>query len=367
VCLLLATAVAVYAQRTLTADQLVAFVRSSIQLHHDDQKVAAYIRKMKLSDKLEERKVEELRGIGAGPRTAAALRELSASSASLTVTIPAPPPPPKPVIPPPDSVAQARILNDIIENARSYSKSLPDYMCVQVTRRHVDPSGTENWRLYDTVQEQVNYVDHKESYKVVMVNCRSVANVDHLKMGGSTLSGDFGTIFTEIFAPESATEFAWDHWATLRGRRMYVFAFHVPQSRSGFTIFASEAGRVITAGYHGLLYADRDSNMVMRYWMDCDDIPSDYPIKEVKLDVNYDFVEIAGQKYVLPLKTELKSRERKSMTWNEAEFHLYRKFGADTTITFETPDPIPDEKTQEQPATPDAKDTKPPPVKKQPQ
>jgi len=367
VCVFLATAVAVHAQRTLTADQLVAFVRSSIQLHHDDQKVAAYIKKLKLSDRLEERKVEELQGIGAGPRTTAALRELSTASASLTVTPPPPPPAPRPVIPPPDPAELARILNDIIENARSYSKSLPDYMCVQVTRRHVDPSGTENWRLYDTVQEQVNYVDGKESYKVMMVNGQSVANVDHMKMGGSTLSGDFGSIFTEIFAPETATEFVWDHWATLRGRRMYVFAFHVPQARSGFTIFASEAGRVITAGYHGLLYADRESNMVMRYRMDCEDIPVDYPIREVKLDVNYDFIDIAGQKYVLPLKTELRSRERKGLTWNEAEFHLYRKFSADTTITFDTPDPISDDKTQEQPATPDSKDSKPAPVKKQPQ
>jgi hypothetical protein len=47
------------------------------------------------------------------------------------------------------------------------------------------------------------------------------------------------------------------------------------------------------------------------------------------------------------------------MTWNEAEFHLYRKFGADTTITFDTPDELPADKTQEQPATPDAQDAAP--------
>ena len=85
-------------------------MRSSIQLHHDDQKVAAYLKKLKLSDHLEERKIEELQGMGAGPRTAAALRGMSAASSSLAVTPPAPPPPPRALIPPPDSVAQARII-----------------------------------------------------------------------------------------------------------------------------------------------------------------------------------------------------------------------------------------------------------------
>ncbi len=110
--------------------------------------------------------------------------------------------------------------------------------------------------------------------------------------------------------------------------------------------------------------------MVMRYKMECDDIPPDFPVRDVKLDVNYDYTDIAGNKYVLPLKTEIRARDGKYMSWNESDFHLYRKFGADTTIKFDTdPEPIPTDKTEEQPAIPDpkpeSKDAK-PPVKKQP-
>lgn len=364
-CLFFTTAVAVYAQftYTMTADQLVAFVRSSIQLHHDDIKVAQYLKRIKLSDKLEAGRVEDLEGMGAGPKTVAALEKLAESSDNLTVAPPAPPPPPRPIIPPPDSIEQARILREIIDHARAYAKSLPDYMCVQVTRRHYDPTGTENWRMADTVQEQVSYVNGKEDYKVTMINGQSVNNVEHMKLGGSTLSGDFGSIYSEIFAEETATEFEWDHWATLRGKRMYVFSFHVPRSRSGFTIYAQSAHQTITAGYRGLIYADRDTYAVMRYKFECEEIPVTFPIHEVKLDVNYDNVDIAGQNYVLPLRTDLKSSESRYMTWNEASFHLYRKFGTETTITFDTPDDVPDDKLQEQPAKPDDKDAK--PVKKQ--
>lgn len=369
----------------MTSDQVVAFVKSSLKLHLDgDAKIAAYVKKIKLSDKLEDRRVEELQGMGAGPRTIAALRALSESSTNLPPAPPPAPVAPRPVIPPPNSLEQARILHDIIENARNYAKTLPDYMCIQVTRRHFDPTATEDWRNYDTVQEQVSYVDHKENYQVVMVNGQAVKNVQHERLGGSTLSGDFGTIFTEIFAVETATEFDWDHWATLRGKRMYVFAFHVPQSRSHFTIYDGESQRTVTAGYRGLIYADRDTSMVMRYKFECERLPYDFPVKDVALDVNYDYVDIAGTKYVLPLKTEVKSTATsprgKYMTWNEAEFHLYRKFGSASSITFDTPDPIPDAETKEQPPIPDAKDTatkstatkdtkdtkKPPVTKKQP-
>jgi len=357
----------------MTSDQVVAFVKSSLKLHLDsDAKIAEYVKKIKLKDKLDERRVEELQGVGAGPRTLAALRTLSASSASL----PEPPPPapaaPRPTIPPPSSVEQARILHEILDNARNYSKTLPDYMCIQVTRRHFDPTATENWRNYDTVQEQLSYVDHKENYVVVAINGQAVKNVEHQRLGGSTLSGDFGTIYTEIFAVETATEFDWDHWATLRGKRMYVFSFHVPQSRSHFTIYDGESQRTITSGYKGLIYADRDSYMVMRYKFECEDLPNDFPVKAVALDVNYDFIEIAGTKFVLPLKTEIKSTANtvhgKYMSWNEAEFHLYRKFGTSSSITFDTPpDSIPEDQLKEQPAIPDSKDEKKPPVtKKQP-
>ena len=40
-------------------------------------------------------------------------------------------------------------------------------------------------------------------------------------------------------------------------------------------------------------------------------------------------------------------RQGRYLTKNEVEFRLYRKFAAEASITFDTPDPLPDEKTQE--------------------
>ena len=352
--LLLALAGAAAAQMGMTVDQLVSFIKSSIQLKHDDRKVADYVKKIKLSNKLDDRTVETLQGMGAGPQTVAALRSLITASASL----PAPPPPaPKLAVvgpPPPDSIEQKKILAEITENALNYTKNLPNFICMQVTRRYADISGMENYRLVDTIAEKLTYFEQKEDYKPVSRNnIPLTTNVKHDQLDGATSSGEFGSMLFEIFSPETETEFDWERWATLRGRRMHVFNFRVPQSTSKYSIrYGRGAGeRTIIAGYHGLIYADRDTGMVMRIKMEADHIPVDFPIQKVDLDLNYDITSISGQQFLLPLKSELHSREGKFLVKNEVEFRLYNKFGAEASITFEDtpPEPLPEDKTKEEP------------------
>src|SRR5216683_793265 len=350
--LLLAVAVAAAAQRSMTVNELVSFIESSIQLKHDDRQLAASVKKVKLSNRLDARTVETLQGMGAGPSTVAALRLLVTESSGLAAP---PPPAPKLVVvgpPAPDSIEQKKILAQITESALNYTKSLPNFICMQVTRRYVDQSGLEHYSLFDTIAEKLSYFEQKEDYKLVSRNNIPVTtNLKHEELDGATSSGEFGSMLLDIFSPESETQFDWERWATLRGRRMYVFSFRVEQSRSKYSIrWGRGVGeRTTTPGYHGLIYADRDTHMVMRIKMECD-MPVTFPIQSVDLDLNYDFTNISGQPFLLPLKSELHSREGKVLVKNEVEFRLYNKFGAEATIQFgDTPEPLPDEKTKEEP------------------
>ena len=339
---LLVPAAFVFAQNTMTVPQLEGFIQSSIKLHNPDKDVADSVARIKLSNKLEEQTVEELRAAGAGPKTIAALKKLVVSSAGLGD---APPPPPKVAavtIPPPSSIEQKQILDQLAEHALNYTENLPNFICTQVTRRHVDPTGTENYALIDTVQEQLTYFDRHESYKVTMVNNRAATNVEHDQLGGSTSSGEFGTMLRYVFEPSSHTEFAWEKWTTLRGRRMYVFNYRVLQGFSRYSIKDGEARREIVAGYHGLVYADAETKSVMRVVLEADSIPAEFPIQQVSQDLNYDLAKIGDQEFLLPLKSELHSRRGKNLSWNETEFRLYRKFGTESSITFDAGEPIPD-------------------------
>ena len=50
----------------------------------------------------------------------------------------------------------------------------------------------------------------------------------------------------------------------------------------------------------------------------------------------------------MPLRAEVRMRSGKNMMKNESEFRLYKKFGAEATITY-TPEPLSDDKIKEQP------------------
>src|ERR1700674_2086983 len=210
---LLALAVPAAAQRSMTVNELVNFIRSSIQLKHDDRQLAASIKKVKLSNKLDARTVETLQGMGAGPSTVAALRSLVTESSSLP---PPPPPAPKLVVvgpPAPDSIEEKKILAAITESALNYTKSLPNFICMQVTRRYADISGLENYRLVDTIAEKLSYFEQKEDYKIVSKNNIPVTtNLKHEELDGATSSGEFGSMLLEIFSPESETHFNWERW-----------------------------------------------------------------------------------------------------------------------------------------------------------
>lgn len=346
------------AQSRLSVEQLKEFIRSSVALKHDDRKVAEFLKKIKLTNQLDQATIEEMQGLGAGPHTVAALKTLSESTIGLPK---APPPPPKPVyVPPPapSSVEQARILQAAKEYALNYSARIPDFICTQVTRRFIDPSGMESWRGEDVIQERLSYFEGHEDYKVVLYN-NHVAEMSHEKLGGATSSGEFASMMREIFDPHTETEFDWERWGTLRGRRMHVFSYKVLQSRSKYSIYSGSANQRIVAGYHGLIYVDRDTEAVLKITLQADDLPVGFPIREVNLSLDYDHVSISDHDFILPLKAVLTSREgAKFLIKNEVEFRMYRKFSAESSITavdVQPPDALPADVTKEQPVTAPAK------------
>ncbi|MBY0369198.1 hypothetical protein K2X33_00830, partial [bacterium] len=66
--------------------------------------------------------------------------------------------------------------------------------------------------------------------------------------------------------------------------------------------------------------------------------------------------DISGNTFLLPLRAEVRMREGKLLIRNDIEFRNYRKFGADTSITFDTPEPLESELVNETPAKPASKD-----------
>ena len=346
---------AAWAASGYTVDQIRQFVQSAIKLKSQDKEVAETLRKMKLSERMDLDTVEALQSQGAGPKTVAVLKTLAAESASLPeAQAPAPPPvyvPP----PPPSSEEQAKLLDEVKDYAINYTQRLPDFICLEQTRRYVDTTGRESWRLMDILTARLSYFNQKEDYKLVSQNDKVVTDASYASVGGALSMGDFGTGMRDIFDPKSHATFAWEKWATLRKRRAHVFSFRVPLEFSQYTIeYKGESKddvQRITVGYHGSVYVDREYNTIVRITQEADNIPPLFPVREAKETLDYDFTKIGDNEFFLPLTATVRMHSGREWTKNEKEFRLYRKFSADSVIKFDA-EQTPDDKSKEPPPQP---------------
>lgn len=323
--------------QTLTAEKLAEFLTSSVKLKTADKDVAKYLDRVKLSSQMPPNFLVEMKAVGIGPRTEEALKKLSTRSASL-------PPAPKlkateraapPSRKPPTKEEQDRLLNWMREYASNYDKNLPDFICVQVTRRYADPTGMELWQKQDTVTAKLSYYEDRENYDVILVNNRPVQNVSLRDVGGSTSTGEFGSLLRAIFNPKSQTSFRWLRYGTLRGRLMHVFFYQIARENSEWSMRYEDLEPIIVA-HEGLIYVDHDTELIMRIAMQTKGVPASYPLSSASTTLDYDFTKIGEQEFVLPLRAEVRMRASKLLSKNEVEFRLYRKYSADTVITFDT-------------------------------
>ena len=337
----LAAALVLAAQTALDYDRLRDFLKSSIEQGFKDKQIANYLKTQKLKFALSDKLIEEFVGWGIGPRTLQALEALQPLTAGL--------PAPRLVAetgrrtqqpPPPSLEEQRRIVAEARANARAYTAGLPDYMCLQLTRRYVDPSGLEmDWLKYDEIKTRVSYVEGRERYELLSVNDRA-SSKSFDQLGGAVSSGEFGSTLAGLFALETNAAFTWARHSLLRGRPVYVFNVEVQRSRSSWSLTSHGAAeglpeRTIRTAYKGLVYIDKQSERVLRIVMEARGIPRDFPMQEARSRLDYDFIDISGQDFLLPLKAQVFMRDGKILSRNEVEFRLYRKFTVEATISFE--------------------------------
>jgi len=354
----------VWAAAGYTVEQVKQFIQSAVQLKNPDKEVAETLRKMKLSERLDLATVETLQGQGAGPKTVAVLKELATETSALPV---AQPPAPKPaaVLPaPPSSEEQAKLLDEVRDYATNYTHRLPDFICLEQTRRYVDTTGRDARRPMAIVSARLSYFNQKEDYKLISQNDRPITDRSYESVGGATSTGDFGTTMERIFDPKSNTHIAWERWTTLRKRRTHVFSYRVPLEYSDFSIHSAQdekdPGVTVMAGYHGSIFVDRELNVIVRITKEADNIPASFPVQQASETLDYDFTKIGDNEFLLPLSVDVRMHGGRVWNKNLKEFRLYRKFSADAVIKFDSEQSTPADNPKEQPAPPQPPQPQPP-------
>jgi hypothetical protein len=242
--------------------------------------------------------------------------------------------------PTPSPTPGAEELKVVLADARMHAlqneSSLPDFVCTQTTRRF-ESASANTWQPIDVIVERLTYFDHREAYKVLTLNGQP-ANIAHEQLNGASSSGEFGSLTKAIFLPETETEFEWHETSMLRGKTTQVYAYRVRAMQSRYHIAVPERSLDFVAGYHGFIFVDNKEHLVYRVTLHADGIPSNFPIQDVEVSLDYDYTRIGQADYLLPLRFELSSREGDRFVKNYVEYGNYQKFLAVSVVTFGSAD-----------------------------
>ncbi len=230
---------------------------------------------------------------------------------------------------------QSAVIEKVRDQALSYTKQLPNYICTQRTSQNIIRDVLGQLRGgRNVIEEQVSFLDNRETRRVLTIDDHPVAADGPDQQRGTPSRGEFGNLLEVIFDPQTAANLKWNRPTTLDRRPLYVLSYRVPQAK-GYTL--TESKQRIQVPYQGFVYADPDTLAVVRIEMKITplDIPKNSEYLNASLTLDYKPERVAGHEFILPAHYSLHYQMRNGMVFYDAEYTNYRKFGADTTIKFE--------------------------------
>ncbi|MGD1073067.1 MAG: hypothetical protein ABSB15_23355 [Bryobacteraceae bacterium] len=250
---------------------------------------------------------------------------------------------PGPASTPHDSTAKApagdspassdSVIDDARDAARSFSSDLPNFLVQQVTTRYQGSRYVDNWRSMDVVTADVASVDGKEDYRNIKVNGRPTTRPED---SGSWSTGEFQVTLQDILSPMTAATFKPDGEDRIANRAALVYRLSVEQPHSHWTLVA-ENGRQYKPAYKGTIWIDKETRRVLRVEQQAVLLPRDFAYDKAESMVEYGYVSIEGTRYLLPLQSVNMACNTgtSGCSRNVIEFRNYRKFSADSNITFD--------------------------------
>ena len=224
------------------------------------------------------------------------------------------------------------LVEDARERAVAYKRGLPNFLCVEVIDRSLDPTGTGMWKHRDTITELLRFREQNESRTVLEVNGKPPASSDPNDIHGPKSTGEFGAVLGAVFEPSSKAEFRWKETDTLGNGTVQVFDYHVDKANSNFSV-GQPNGFEPNVAFHGKVYIDAATRSVRRITLIADGIPKDYPTHGTAITVDYDYVSINAHDYLMPISAEVSLLEgRHEALLNTIEFRDYRRFGSNVKI-----------------------------------
>lgn len=223
---------------------------------------------------------------------------------------------------PPASATEDTLLDRVTAYARKYESQMPDFICTRLTRRSEQKSNGE-WKLLDTVEDEVAYSGGRERMRTISVNGKPAKA--GARVSGFNSNGEFGTSMTNIFAPE--------RHAQLTFHSPNEVEFRVARINSVYTIHKDGLGSAV--GFHGTLTV-REDGAILKLHLETEPVP-ELALSEATQEIEFADTAISGRHYLLASRAMALIREKKTLLRREMTFRNYRKYDADSTLNFSIP------------------------------
>lgn len=229
------------------------------------------------------------------------------------------------------------VIDKAREAAFNFSKTLPNFVVKQVTMRYetfAARGGQTSWHALDTVTADVVSEDGRESYKNILVNGKPPKEAID-KSGGVWSTGEYSSVQLDVLSPATRADFHNKRSTTIANRDAYCYDFSVARANSHWNIQSNSDSYL--PDYTGVVWIDKDTSRVLRIELAARNMPKTFQLDTVESAIDYDYVPIGDGKFLLPVHSEALDCERgtNSCSRNVIDFRDYKKFTADTNITFD--------------------------------
>jgi hypothetical protein len=244
--------------------------------------------------------------------------------------------PAAPVVAQPIPLGDDPVITKAREAAFSYSETLPNYLVQQMTTRYQSDRPKASWQALDIVTADLTYQDGSESYKNIKVGNKSV-NTSMDEIPGTRSTGEFSTMLEQLFE-SGAAKFRPGGQDTIHNRSAYVYSFEITRDLSRWRIEAPS--QLYYPAVKGSVWIDKETSRVLRIEQSGKGMPALFPFDTIETTVDYDFIRLGTSgPYLLPVESEVLSCQRGTSicSRNKIEFRNYRKFGAESNVTFDKP------------------------------
>lgn len=222
---------------------------------------------------------------------------------------------------------------------------MPDFVVKQLIQRSGSYAGTNNFRVLDRLVVAVSYrVSGEEEYKVLSVNGLVQANPEvrrsYSDVGGASSTGEFVTVLSTVFKPESETRFTLIDTDTIRNRRSVMFDFEIAKDKARQVLSVGGLASDSTiSGIKGRLWIDQETSRVLRIESEATEIPTGFAMTAARRTVDYDWTAIGEEKFLLPVLSDVRMtqryREQMYESRNVIRFREYQKYGSEVIISDE--------------------------------